>query len=91
MALLKGDDEGDVLGGKGDERITQASDAVTHLGFNLHASVTIREGDDMGRERLFRDGLRPPFAVSRLRFLRDGSAAYRIKKPGHVRARRRAS
>ena len=39
------------------------SAAVTHHGFNLHASVTIRADDDMGRERLFRYGLRPAFAL----------------------------
>ena len=58
------------------------SDAVTHHGFNLHASVTIRADDDMGRERLFRYGLRPAFALSRLRFLRDGNLAYRVEKAG---------
>ena len=35
-------------------------DVVAHLGFNLHASVTIAAQDDQGRERLCRYGARPP-------------------------------
>lgn len=40
------------------------AEAVVHQGFNLHAGVTIAPDDDMGRERLCRYGLRPPFALS---------------------------
>ena len=36
----------------------------------------------MGRERLFRYGLRLAFAGARLRFLPDGNLAYRVNKPG---------
>jgi hypothetical protein len=55
-------------------------DAVTRHGFNLHASVTIAAGDDLGRERLCRYGLRPSFSLSRFRRLRDGRISYRVKK-----------
>jgi len=53
--------------------------AVEHHGFNLHASVAIAAGDDLGRERLCRYGARPPLALGRLRRLPDGRIAYRIK------------
>lgn len=55
-------------------------EAVTRHGFNLHASLTIAAGDDLGRERLCRYGLRPPFSLSRFRVLRDGRITYRVKK-----------
>ncbi len=55
-------------------------EAVTRHGFNLHASLTIAANDDLGRERLCRYGLRPPFSLSRLRRLRDGRISYRVKK-----------
>jgi Putative transposase len=55
-------------------------EAVTRHGFNLHASVTIAADDDLGRERLCRYGLRPPFSLSRFRLLRDGRISYRVKK-----------
>ena len=58
----------------------RCDDAVTVRGFNLHASVTIQADDDLGRERMCRYGLRPPFSLSRFRRLRDGRIAYRIKK-----------
>jgi hypothetical protein len=54
--------------------------AVTRHGFNLHASLTIADDDDLGRERLCRYGLRPPFSLSRFRVLRDGRISYRVKK-----------
>jgi hypothetical protein len=47
-------------------------EAVTRHGFNLHASLTITADDDLGRERLCRYGLRPPFSLSRFRGRRDG-------------------
>jgi hypothetical protein len=58
---------------------------VTRHGFNLHVSVTIATGDDLagddlGRERLCRYGLRPPFSLSRFRVLRGGRISYRVKK-----------
>jgi len=55
-------------------------EAVTRHGFNLHASLTIAADDDLGRERLCRYGLRPPFSLSRFRVLRDGRISYRVKK-----------
>ena len=55
-------------------------EAVTRHGFNLHASLTIDAHDDLGRERLCRYGLRPPFSLSRMRVLRDGRISYRVKK-----------
>jgi hypothetical protein len=55
-------------------------EAVTRHGFNLHASLTIHADDDLGRERLCRYGLRPPFSLSRFRVLRDGRISYRVKK-----------
>ena len=62
------------------DSLTLCDDAVTVRGFNLHASVTIQADDDLGRERICRYGLRPPFSLSRFRRLRDGRIAYRIKK-----------
>jgi len=44
-----------------------STDAVTHHGFNLHAGVTVAAAADVGRERLCRYGLRPPFTLSRFR------------------------
>lgn len=55
-------------------------EAVTGHGFNVHASLTIAAEDDLGRERLCRYGLRPPFSLSRFRMLRDGRISYRVKK-----------
>ena len=55
-------------------------EAVTRHGFNLHASLTIAADDDLGRERLCRYGLRPPFSLSRFRVLRDGRISYRVKR-----------
>ncbi|HVH43164.1 MAG TPA: transposase [Labilithrix sp.] len=60
-----------------------------HEGFNLHAGVRIAAGDDMGRERLFRYGSRPAFALDRLRRLPDGRIAYRVKYARFGRAKHR--
>ena len=62
---------------------------LVHQGFNLHAVVTIAASDDMGRERLCRYGLRPPFSLARFRVLRDGRIACRVKKVGHGKSKRR--
>ncbi len=62
---------------------------VSHLGFNLHAGVTIAAHDDLGRERLCRYGARPPFSLARLRVLRDGNVSYLVKKVGRGRAKHR--
>jgi hypothetical protein len=48
-------------------------------GFNVHAAVHIQRGDDLGRERLCRYGARPAMALGRLRVLRSGVVAYRVK------------
>ena len=63
--------------------------AVENEGFNLHASVRIAAEDDAGRERLCRDGARPPFSLERLRVLPGGRIAYRVKKLGAGRAKHR--
>ena len=85
--LEKRRDDGEAEGDAADVRASAPkTDAVTHLGFNLHASVTIAANDDFGRERLFRYGLRPPFALSRMRMLSDGRVAYRVKKAGRGKA-----
>ena len=68
---------------------TVTLEAVVHQGFNLHAGVTIAEDDDMGRERLCRYGLRPPFSLARFRLLPDGRIAYRVKKVGHGKSKHR--
>ena len=63
--------------------------AVEHDGFNLHASVAVAAGDDLGRERLMRYGARPPLALDRLRRLPGGRIGYRIKKLRDGRAKHR--
>jgi hypothetical protein len=45
----------------------------------MHGSVTIAADADLGRERLCRHGIRPPFSLSRFRVLRDGPS-FRVKK-----------
>ena len=45
-------------------------------GFNLHAGVTVREGDREGLERVCRYGARPPFRLERFSILPDGRIAY---------------
>ena len=52
-------------------------DVVAHLGFNLHASVTIAAHDDQGRERLCRYGARPPLSLATLRVLKNGNVSPR--------------
>ena len=63
--------------------------AVEHGGFNLHASVAVAAGDDLGRERLMRYGARPPLALDRLTRLPGGRIGYRIKKLRNGRAKHR--
>ena len=77
------DDDDDNAGSR------KQGNVVTHLGFNLHAGVTIPAHDDMGRERLRRYGARPPFSLAKLRVLEDGSVSYLVKKVGRGRAKRR--
>ena len=64
-------------------------DVVAHLGFNLHASVTIAAHDDQGRERLCRYGARPPLSLATLRVLKNGNVSYLVKKVGRGRAKHR--
>jgi hypothetical protein len=73
------DDSGESEG-HADPGAPPVDEAVTRHGFNLHASLTITADDDLGRERLCRYGLRPPFSLSRFRVLRDGRISYRVKK-----------
>jgi hypothetical protein len=70
-------------------------EAVTRHGFNMHASITIAADDDLGRERLCRYGLRPPFSLSRLarlarrphRLPGEEVVAARLALPHHDAAR----
>jgi hypothetical protein len=71
------------------EQALGARFAAKHEGFDLHAGVRIAAGDDMGRERLCRYGARPAFALDRLRRLRDGRIAYRVKYARAGRAKYR--
>jgi hypothetical protein len=71
------------------EPVLGARFAVKHEGFDLHAGVRIAAGDDVGRERLCRYGARPAFALGRLRRLRDGRIAYRVKYARAGRAKHR--
>jgi len=61
--------------------------AVIFCGFNLHASVRIAANDDLGRERLFRCCLRPPFSLDRLRLLPVGRDGYSVKNSGRRASR----
>jgi hypothetical protein len=63
--------------------------AVERDGFNLHASVRIEAGDDLGRERLCRYAARPPLSLERLRRLSGGRVAYRVKYVSRGRAKHR--
>jgi hypothetical protein len=65
------------------------SDAVVHERFNLHASDPLRADDDVGRERLCRYLTRPAFALGRIRILRDGKVAYRVKRVSRNRVTER--
>ena len=53
--------------------------AVDRDGFNLHAGVSIRAGDDAGREKLCRYAARPALSLERLRRIRGGRFAYHLK------------
>jgi len=50
-------------------------------GYSLHAGVTVRGDDDVGRENLCRYVLRHPVSLSRLSLTSDGRVAYQIKYP----------
>ena len=51
-------------------------------GWSLHAAVTVRGDDDVGRENLCRYVLRHPISLQRLSMTRDGRVAYQVKYPG---------
>jgi hypothetical protein len=65
------------------------SDGVVHERFNLHASAPLRADDDAGRDRLCRYLTRPAFALERIRLLRDGFVAYRVKRVSRNRVTER--
>jgi hypothetical protein len=50
-------------------------------GYRLHAGVTVRGDDDVGRENLCRYVLRHPISLSRLSLTSDGRVAYEMKYP----------
>ena len=83
------DEDGDDAGGASDGASTRPRFTAEHEGFNLHAGVHIAAGDDMGRERLCRYGLRPAMSIERLRRLRDGRIALRVKYASAGRAKHR--
>jgi hypothetical protein len=82
-------ENGDDGGSASDGASTKLRFIAEHEGFNLHAGVHIAAGDDMGRERLCRYGLRPPISLERLRRLRDGRIALRVKYASAGRAKHR--
>jgi len=49
-------------------------------GVNVHADLRIEKGDRLGRERLLRYGLRPPFADEQIRLTPDGRIAFALRK-----------
>ena len=83
------DDSGDDDSNADARAPNKQGNVVAHLGFNLHAGVTIAAHDDLGRERLLRYGARPPFSLARLRVLKDGNVSYLVKKIGRGRAKHR--
>jgi len=52
-----------------------------HEGWNVHARVTVEQGDADGRERLCRYVLRHPLSLQRLSWTKDGRIAYEVKYP----------
>ena len=83
IALARGTYEKLPVDEEGDDQKDAQEPVVTFGaesdGFNLHAGVFIAAHDDVGRERLCRYGARPPLTLNRLRRLRDGRMAYRVK------------
>jgi hypothetical protein len=59
-------------------------------GYSLHAGVTVRGDDDVGRENLCRYVLRHPISLSRLSLTSDGRVAYEMKYPRGSRTHQRA-
>ena len=52
-----------------------------HEGWNIHAGVTVKQGDADGRERLCRYVLRHPLSLQRLAWTKDGRLSYEVKYP----------
>jgi hypothetical protein len=52
-----------------------------HQGWNVHAGVTVEQGDADGRERLCRYVLRHPLSLQRLSWTKDRRVAYAVKYP----------
>jgi len=50
-------------------------------GWNIHAGVTVKQGDADGRERLCRYVLRHPLSLQRLSWTKDGRLSYEVKYP----------
>jgi len=50
-------------------------------GYSLHAGITVRGDDDVGRENLCRYVLRHPISLSCLSLTSDGRVAYQMKYP----------
>lgn len=69
-------DDDDARFGKRGKRLCADID-----GWNLHAAVTVRADDDVGRESLCRYIVRHPISLQRLSLTRDGRVAYAIKYP----------
>ena len=89
VRALRDDPDAELEGAGGGAPPPGDHTAVEYEGFNLHASVAIAGGDDLGRERLMRYGARPPLALDRLRRLPGGRIGYRIKKLRDGRAKLR--
>jgi hypothetical protein len=74
------DDDGHVTPlGRRQERHRALKTKGVARGFDLHADVTVRQGDRAGRERLCRYILRPPLVLERLSLTADGRVAYERK------------
>jgi len=54
---------------------------VEHGGFSVHAGVTVKEGDKLGREKLCRYAARPPFAEDQIRLTGDGMVRFTLRSP----------
>jgi hypothetical protein len=89
ITLLPRSGAADADAGDHDRRPDKLAVAVERDGFNLHAGVRIDPGDDVGRERLCRYGVRPPVSLERLRRLPGGRVAYRLKYVGRGRGKHR--
>jgi len=85
LLKLAGDGDNDANTDREARASGESGDAVAYQGFNLHAAVTIRQGDEVGRERLFR--LRPSSSVCRGTFPLSARRQRRLSRK-QARARR---